>query len=248
MTRWAGLAHFRGMRYMGSKARLAPALSRAILERVPSRALYVEPFLGSAAMFSAVAPSFDRAVGADAHPDLAEMWRAVAAGWVPPSVVSREEYAALRYAEVSALRGFVGFGASFGGKWFGGYARHDPRPGRRAAADASAASVARRAPALVGREIRHADYRELGELMSAGTVVYCDPPYAGTTAYAGVPPFDHGAFWECAAEWAGRGADVFVSEFAAPEGWQPVFEVSHRTVLTAGDNSRRSVERLFTLA
>ena len=79
------------------------------------------------------------------------------------------------------------------------------------------------------------------------TVVYCDPPYAGTTSYKGAPPFDHALFWRTMNEWHARGAHVFVSEYTAPAGWDIMFEREHRVVLQgASEATRSATERLFT--
>ena len=114
------------MRYMGSKRRLAKDLERIILERVEvtPETTYWEPFLGGANSFERLAPHFRHAVGVDVNEDLMLMWdAAVNGGWVPPFEVSKTEYDALHWSgEHSPLRGFVGFGCSFGGKWWRGMA------------------------------------------------------------------------------------------------------------------------------
>ena len=54
------------------------------------------------------------------------MWQGLQSGWTPPDVITKEEYKYIREHkdENPALTGFVGFGCSFGGKWFGGLARN----------------------------------------------------------------------------------------------------------------------------
>jgi hypothetical protein len=52
------------------------------------------------------------------------MWQALMRGETEPFAdVTEAEYATLKTAAPSARRGFVGFGASFGGGWFNGYGR-----------------------------------------------------------------------------------------------------------------------------
>lgn len=235
------------MMYQGGKTRIAAPIAE-ILERGPllGHSLYVEPFLGSAAVFSRVAPHYPQAVGADAMPDLVMLWQAVLDGWVPPEDLSLDEYQALRDAEPSALRAFAGFPCSFGGKWFGGYAR-DPKSDRNFARTASR-SIVRRGLSIGTSpdvEIVQADYRDLGDLMGPGTVVYCDPPYADTLAYAGAGAFDSATFWRTANAWHDRGATVLVSEYTAPGGWVEVWSAD-RHVSTALDNrGKRATDRLF---
>ena len=70
-------------------------------------------------------PSSSHDHASDSHEDLILMWQALMRGEMEPFAdVTEVEYAALKTAAPSARRGFVGFGASFGGGWFGGYGRH----------------------------------------------------------------------------------------------------------------------------
>src|ERR1700750_2056717 len=108
---------------MGGKTRIAKDLARAMLASTSERDVYVEPFVGAGSVAAEMVPFFDGAILSDASPDLIAMWQALQNGWEPPENVTLEEYEAQRHAPVSALRGFVGYGCSFGGKWFGGYAR-----------------------------------------------------------------------------------------------------------------------------
>ena len=48
-----------------------------------------------------------------------------------PFQLMEEEYKNLKTSEPSALRGFVGYFLSFGGKWFGGYAPKYQRGDRK---------------------------------------------------------------------------------------------------------------------
>jgi DNA adenine methylase len=236
------------MMYQGGKARIASQISEILIRQADgpdAPTTYVEPFLGSAAVFSRVAPHYQRAIGADAQEDLVHLWQAARLGWVPPEELTRELYEQLRHAEPSALRAFAGFPCSFGGKWFGGYAR-DPKSDRNFARTASR-SIVRRARGLADATILHADYRQLVDLVGPGTLVYADPPYAGTLAYAGAGSFDSEEFWATMRDWDDHGALVLVSEYTAPADWVEVWSVD-RHVSTARDNSgKRATDRLFAL-
>src|SRR3982751_7120269 len=104
------------MQYMGGKARIARRVVAAILADTTAREIWFEPFIGGGNVMEHAAPHFARSVGADAHPDLIMMWEHVTAGGMIPDFVGREEYQELRKQSPSWLRGFAGFGASFGGK------------------------------------------------------------------------------------------------------------------------------------
>ncbi|GGN40076.1 hypothetical protein GCM10010109_68660 [Actinoplanes campanulatus] len=192
-------------------------------------------------MFTAVAPSFDEAVAGDSALDLALMWQAVADGWLPPDTVTEDEYRAMRHADPSPLRAFVGFGCSFGGRWFQGYARSS---GRNYPAECHR-RIRHMAPAFRGRSVHCRDYRYWR--VDANTVVYCDPPYADTTPYAGSPRFNSDEFWWVAERWARSGALVLVSEYTAPTGWRSVWSKARRVTMRVDDNSSIATEHLWML-
>jgi len=233
------------MQYMGGKARIAKDIANIIIDASKGKNLtYVEPFLGGCNVAPMIVPSFPgRAFLSDAMPDVAALWSAAISGWVPPEEVSRDEYGMLRHDSPSALRGFAGFGCSFGGKWFGGYAsdgkgRDYCRSARRA--------VLRDAAVLrnFGARVACKDYAELR--VHGEHVVYCDPPYAGTTGYSGIGDWDPDAFWHTADRWVSRGAVVFVSEYSAPPSWRMIWEKEREMCLNLSGKGRVSVERLFT--
>lgn len=233
------------MRYMGGKGRAAKGVIETIMRHRGGRPHYLEPFLGGAFVFPFVAPHFEKAVASDIMPDLILFWQAVQEGWLPPEWIARDEYESLRHAEPSALRAFAGFGCSFGGKWFGGYGvqRVDARHPVDHVSYGSLKSTKRKAPGLRGARIVQCDYRQWRPGPEA--VVYCDPPYAGTTAYAGVGAWDAGEFWSLAERWAKRGAAVLVSEYEAPAGWSPVWEAVKRSCLSANSNTGHVTEKVF---
>ncbi len=118
------------MRYQGGKSRIARPIAETIRRMYPDVEEIWEPFCGGGACTLALSKVGFKVHASDIHPDLIMMWRAVMAGdssvWAD---VSEEEYASLRRAESSARRGFAGFGASFGGNWWGGFGRGaNPNP------------------------------------------------------------------------------------------------------------------------
>lgn len=233
------------MRYVGGKERVGRWVKDQILPVAKGRTHYLEPFVGSGATFMRLAPEFVRRTAGDAHPDLILMWQALAAGWEPPEHVSKEDYHRLKKEPPSALRGLVGFGASFGGKWFGGYVdtcwdahwKRDTKPYLKAART----SVLKAAPAFVGATVVHCDYREFSPDSSA--LVYCDPPYEGTLGY-GIPGgFDSVEFWRTAERWNEAGALVIVSEAKAPAGWNILAERERKAMLRVANGGENEVRR-----
>ena len=73
-----------------------------------------------------------------------------------------------------------------------------------------------------------------------GAVVYCDPPYRGTNEYRN-GGFDYGRFYD----WLrSREYPVYVSEYAMPEDFVPVYERKKTCTLGYG-NRTKTVEKIF---
>lgn len=239
------------MRYMGGKGRIAKKLATAIIDNTPEHSgTYWEPFVGGGATASRMGQHFKVAHYSDIHPDLMLMWEALHTGWQPPTEVSYEQYQELRYAtEPSALRGFVGFGGSFGGRWFEGYARGgfnaNGQPRNHQAE--SARAVLKDIVGMKASEHTNFACRSALEIQPLpGDVVYCDPPYAGTKNYSRTDKLDHELFWDTVRGWAESGVHVFVSEYEAPEGWVCIWEQELRSSVRVGSAERHmAVERLF---
>lgn len=236
------------MRYLGGKSRLGKHIAAKILEIVPPehRLEYLEPFLGGAGAFEHIAPHFEQTYAGDVHEDLILMWQAVARGWDPPLDVTPEQHRELRHAEPGALRAFVGFGCSFGGCWFGGYARsNNPMPkgltGASVEIQQSYHAALRARPVLArAKTLTRVSFFDWPVV--PGVVLYCDPPYAGTYGYKGVQEFDSRAFWQRANEWAAAGSYVFVSEESAPDDWAVVWAREQQAQVQA---KGIRLERLF---
>jgi DNA adenine methylase len=178
-------------------------------------------------------------IASDLHPELIAMWRALQTGWEPPAVVTESEYQLIRAGTDMALRGFVGFGCSNSGKWFGGYARN--KTGRNYASNARN-SLKKKMMGLGDVRFECGGYNEVE--VPSGSLIYCDPPYRGTVGYS-VGRFDHDRFWE----WVRKRSvenTVLVSEYSAPEDFTCVWEIETKTDIKdrTGEKSRR-VEQLF---
>lgn len=229
------------MQYMGGKERIHKDIVGLIrLAQVETGATnYLEPFLGGASIGGRAARHFATATLSDYDPLVASLWSAVGEGWVPPTNLSEEEYDGLQMLGGSSpLEAFAAFGASFGGKKWGGYARDNN--GRDYAA-AAARGIDKKAQGLSHATILQGSYSI--HCPGEATVVYCDPPYAGSTGY-GVE-FDHAKFWATMDKWVDRGAVVLVSEYQAPPHWVSIFEKNKGLGLRHSAKTH-GVEKVFT--
>lgn len=232
------------MKYMGSKARHAKEILPIILAGRTEGQWYVEPFVGGANVIDKVGGN---RIGSDFNPYVIALWRAVADGWAPPDVVTEVEYKeARKNRTVDARTAFIGFACSYGAKWFGGYARgKNAQGGWRNYADEGARAMARTAVGISGVKFHHCSYDQLN--IPPQSIIYCDPPYAGTTGYA-TGAFDHAIFWKWCRDKVSEGHKVYVSEYTAPEDWRCVWEKQVNNTLTKDTGSKKGVERLFTYA
>lgn len=228
------------MQYLGGKHLLGKAISDVMLSQTRERGRYIEPFVGAGGVLIHMAPHFRVSLASDYSLDLIMLWRALQEGWDPPRELSEEEWNSLRYAEPSALRAFAGFGCSFGAKWFSGYARPDKLKPTRSYSYSARNGLLKKMSLLEDFQVvfRRRSYQNI--TVKIGDVVYLDPPYEGTTGYGAAPKFDHDTFWEQAEEWHDMGASVFVSEFQAPDPWEPVWFKNRRMAVSGTPSIKKS--------
>lgn len=158
-----------------------------------------------------------------------------------PEHISEEEYKYIKEHkdEDKVLSGFVGFGCSFGGKWFGGYARN--KTGTNYALQ-SKKSLLKDLSNLMDAEFICKDYRDV-ELPS-GCVIYADPPYDNTTGY-GKEKFNSEDFWKYMRE-ISKEHIVFISEQTAPNDFITIWEKPFTRTLDVNKNNQFKVtEKLF---
>ena len=162
-------------------------------------------------------------------------------GYELPEHITEEEYKRIRANKDAdrVLTGFVGFGCSFGGKWFGGYARN--KQGTNYALQ-SKKSILKDISTMQNAEFINKDYRDVE--LPTGCVVYADPPYANTTGY-GNEKFDSTAFWKYSRK-VSKEHLMFISEQTAPDDFIPIWETPFRRTLDRNKNNQFVVtEKLF---
>ena len=130
----------------------------------------------------------------------------------PFADVTEEEFKSLKTAESSARRGFVRFGASFGGDFNGGFGRHHRGDGdskRQYVWQDSQRSLQKMKQYVEQVCFTRADYRQIPDT----ALSYLDPPYYGVYAYQG-RQFDHDVFWSWVKQ---RSGPTFISEATGPD-------------------------------
>ena len=227
------------MQYMGGKSRISKQIAEILNSAIDKNKPFVSLFCGSCAIESKV--QADVKILNDKHPYLIAMWQALQNGWMPPDAVTKEEYYHVKanMDENPALTGFVGFGCSFGGKWWGGYAkdkRGDDYCGQ------AKRGLLKDLVGIQSATFTCLDYHDVE--IPDGAVVYCDPPYVNTTGYT-VGQFDTDEFWNYMRQLSKR-CDVYISEESAPDDFECIWSKEKVRTLEKNDNVWRvKVEKLF---
>lgn len=237
------------MIYLGSKNRIAKIILPLMLEKAKEKNIttWVETCVGGANLIDKVPLNFKR-VGIDLNPhtiaaligvrDLLEEL---------PKDVSEDYYKSLRGRKPDPITSLIRFGASFGGKFEAGYARSNPSKGtprnhwREAVRNAE-----KQSPHIQDVEFINGSYSDFSEFKNC--LIYCDPPYEGTTGYSNLD-FDYLHFWE----WCRNMSEynlVFVSEYKAPGDFLPIWEGPLKTNFSSTRSSatHTATEKLFVYA
>jgi len=236
------------MKYQGSKNRIAKDIIKVIEadQRTEKIITWVEPFVGGCNMIDKV-KNFYR-IGSDINPYLIEMFRALQKCWIPPENVDEAAYKLAKenskltfktsVQTMMAEIGFIGVGCSFAGKWFGGYARG----GTRNYCRESRENLLKQREKIISVNFQCEPYDKLD--IPPNSIIYCDPPYQGTTKYR--DSFNHKRFWEWCDSMVNEGHVVYVSEYQAPEGWFSVWQKEIVSGLDLNTGNKKAVEKLFT--
>jgi len=233
---------------MGSKNRIAKYILPIILKERKKEMTWVEPFVGGANMIDKVE---GERIGADANPYLICLFKSLQNGYVPPDRVSEGEYMKVRIErEVNPRTAFIGFGCSYSGKWFGGYARSirkdtpnadfSNKTARNYCTEAKK-NLLNQLPNIIDVNFVLSNYQNLQ--IPPNSLIYCDPPYEGTTKYRNSLNYD--IFWNWCREKSNEGHVVFVSEYKAPGDFECVWQKEIVSSLTKNTGAKRGVEKLF---
>ena len=230
------------MVYMGSKNRIAKELIPIITKDLQPNQWYVEPFVGGANMIDKIEHPYK--LGADNNKYLIALLEAVQNGQELPEYITKDEYIAVKTNKDNYpdwYVGFVGFVSSFRAKFFGGYSGYcTTKTGiQRNYIKERINNILKQN--LDGIKLVCSSYDALD--IPANSIIYCDPPYNGTTKYK--DSFDSDAFWQWCRDKAKEGHTVYVSEYNAPEDFKCIWEKQINSNL--GGTSKTATEKLFTI-
>jgi len=235
------------MRYTGSKGRIAKDILPIILQDRKPDQWYVEPFCGGCNMLDKVT---GKRVGNDLHVELIAYFKAVQNGWSPPERIYEEDYERIRKeSKDPVLRAYVGFSFSFGGKYFGSIARH-----KAGIVGGYQSLEIENRNALRQLERQRKDLK--GVVFYCGrydcfsipskSLIYCDPPYRGTTGYKETK-LNHNQFYDWCRFKKAQGHTIFISEYSMPKDFKEVWSKKVNMVMNQFKGTTPTVEKLFTL-
>ena len=233
------------MKYMGSKARISKDLAPIIQSYITDETKgYLEPFVGGANMIDKI--KCDKKIGCDINEYLIAMWKAIQSGWIPPQDISKEEYDDIKNNKEKypkELVAITGFCSTYNAKWFGGYAgKVKTKIGTiRNYYDESIRNILNQKQYIEDVKFLNKSFLDLPKDKIKGYVIYCDPPYEGTTKYR--DDFPHTEYWEWVKEMS-KNNIVLCSEYNAPDDFTCIY--SKELTITLDKNSRKKdIEKLF---
>lgn len=201
------------MQYFGGKAKIAKELSVVLNNYLLGNDKpFIDAFCGSCNIISKIDSNRIR-IANDKHKELIAMWQWVKEKGVDrlPTDVSKELYYYIKTSTTSPdwLKGFVGFGCSSAGKWWGGYATSDNK--ERNHAMNAYNSTKKKMVGLKDVNFVCGDYFDI-VIPSVPSIIYCDIPYKNTTGYIG-GTFNHEQFYQWTYSMKALGHIVLVSEY-----------------------------------
>lgn len=227
------------MSYLGGKSRRAQHIVDLLNRSEFDGLQYLEPFVGYAHILRRVSNKSDY-FASDSNRLLIHLLHAVQNNVEIPHV-EREEYYDLRnMGGVSLKRAAAAFTYSYkGGAWKSYFHIRRGRcysdEHRRYYARLNACPVFRKTT------LQTSDYRVLTPV---NMLIYCDPPYVGTTPYEESGHYDTDEFWEYMRKWSLHNI-VFVSESRAPSDFVCLFDTTKLNNYTPNGKPKPRVERVF---
>lgn len=235
------------MKYMGSKSRIAKQIVNAMSDiiSIPATKTIVELFCGGLNMTNELVKFGKPIICVDNNPYLIAMYKSLMSGWEPPDTITRDQYNDIKNNHGNyepELVGFVGFGCSFGAKWWGGYATGGKKESHRNYAIETKNHLQKQFQNFKDQDITFiaSDYKSV--FIPTGSVIYCDPPYINTTNYHS--KFDHDDFWN----WVRRNSrefPIYVSEYESPNDFVSILDIPIITRLNKNLTTKNVVEKLF---
>lgn len=240
------------MAYLGGKAKNSNHIITVLNDPIFDNSDYLEPFMGYCHILRRVVNKKSYSAS-DANPLVVSLFKGIQKKLpIPP--ISKKRYYTLKGEtnNYSFERAVACFTMSYNGKAWGGYVRNNKK----------SPSFLKTGKLMDYRKQRINYYKSLQEnptfmktkislrsysdIKPISKLIYCDPPYQGTTAYdtSDTGEFDHTSFWEMMRKWS-RNNIVFISEYNAPADFIVVSKSNKITTITREARVPTRTEKLF---
>lgn len=224
------------MQYLGGKSRIAKELCLFLNNQLQEKQPFVDLFCGSCNIISKIEPNRTRIANDISKPVIALYEYACEGGQLPDDITYEQYKDVLNHKNTDKYpdwyKGFVGFGCSFAGKYFGGYARQENVNYARL----TKRSILRKIETMKNVTFYNVSYDCVD--IPNNSLVYCDIPYFNTTRYSS-GKFDHNMFYDFARQLKENGCSVFISEYQenTPNDFEIVYTLPSRKKMRDKNNS-----------
>lgn len=237
------------MKYMGSKNRIATKIIPILLESKPLN--FYDLFCGGLNLSDKINQQnlFSQKVNIyanDKNKYLIALWKGLQNGITPIENITKDLYSNARTEFYNNTNiyfsdfeiGWIGFAASFNGRFFdGGYSgiTND-----RNYIKEQINNIKKQIPLIKDFNFLNLDYKDV-EIME-NSVIYCDIPYKNTKQYSN--KFNHLEFWEWCRAKSKQGFKIFISEYDAPNDFKCIWQKEIKSFMKPSRAELR-IERLF---
>jgi DNA adenine methylase len=243
------------VKYLGGKQRIGKHIAEELKKHINDNTTYLEPFVGGCGVLKNMTTidQIKEIKANDYHPDLIQMWKEVQKGKLKyPESISEEEYIqAKELKSPNALKAFIGFGMSFGGRYFGAYSQKYLGNKKEDFCKEMRHSLERIGPLIKKVKFTNKEYQTL---KPEGYLIYCDPPYANTKYpikyRRGIKEYDTfntEEFWNIMREWS-KNNTVIISELSAPSDFKEIWSSELIRSASHSKNTKKKnvvLEKLF---
>ena len=238
------------MRYMGSKNRISKYIVPIIQSYISSNTKgYIEPFMGGCNVIDKI--QCNKRIGIDIHKQLIELLKYARDYYeLIPERILEDTYKEVKNNKEKYedwYVGLVGFCASFGAKYFGGYARDSKNDTTGKWSKGAIRNLKKQAPNLKGIEFYNCSFLDLPKDKINNCVIYCDPPYRDTTKYK-IEDFPYKEFYQWCRDMS-KNNTVLISEYNMPEDftciWEKETKVNFDSLRKVKDDKNKRIEKLY---
>ncbi len=238
------------MKYKGGKGRIADEILAIMLNSMLPDQTFIDAFCGGCAVIQRVPREYRRIANDNNRYLIAIFDRLTTKDWKAPTNIPRELYNDVRVSYYAgdgryddAVIGWVGFMASRNGRFFDGGYSGVGKDGRDYISE-SIRNITKQIDDLRGVQWFCGDYSEIP--IPKGSLIYCDPPYKGTSGYSTSRGFDYTKFYDWCRRMSSEGHTVFVSEYQMPPDFVCIWEKNIKNTLNM-TNTYMVTEKLWTI-